>query len=237
MRPGWTHSNKSADRDGVLHLQPALVYDVEGDRHRGFVPDDRPAATARPAVPDHRRHELLPRRETRTSTSTSSGSRTSRSAIAARTPTPPAGMRSSRTSSRIRTSRACCNARASRRPIAAFLAALHVYALCAPHLEVGGYGNTGYVKTVNGRRLLMARKGPTWMAMGADVPFARTSCGFVGTSDGWTDLHDNFTMDWEFDTRHRRQRRADRRSRLPRVSRTSRSASPSAPPSTMRSRP
>ena len=85
-------------------------------------------------------------------------------------------------------------------PDPAFIAGLHVYALCAPHLEVGGYGNTGYVKTVNGRRFLMARKGPTWMAMGADVPFVRTSCGFVGTSDGWTDLHDNFTMDWEFDS-------------------------------------
>jgi glucoamylase len=85
-------------------------------------------------------------------------------------------------------------------PDPAFLDRLHVYALCAPHLEVGGYGNTGYVKTVNGRRLLMARKGPTWMAMGATVPFARTSCGFVGASDGWTDLHDNLTMDWEFET-------------------------------------
>lgn len=38
------------------------------------------------------------------------------------------------------------------------------------------------------------------MALGATVPFARTSCGFVGTSDGWTDLRANFEMDWEFDT-------------------------------------
>jgi glucoamylase len=43
-------------------------------------------------------------------------------------------------------------------PDAAFLAALHVYVLCAPHLEVGGYGNTGYVKTINGRRLLIAKR-------------------------------------------------------------------------------
>ena len=85
-------------------------------------------------------------------------------------------------------------------PDPAFLDTLHVYALCAPHLEVGGYGNTGYVKTVNGRRLLMAKKGRTWLAMGASVPFARTSCGFAGASDGWTDLHDNFVMDWEFET-------------------------------------
>jgi glucoamylase len=85
-------------------------------------------------------------------------------------------------------------------PDAAFLETLNVYALCAPHLEVGGYGNTAYTKTVNGRRVLMAKKGPTWLAMAASVPFARTSCGFVGASDGWTDLHENFVMDYQFDT-------------------------------------
>lgn len=37
------------------------------------------------------------------------------------------------------------------------------------------------------------------MALGATVPFSRLSCGFVGSSDGWTDLADNFQMDWEFD--------------------------------------
>ncbi len=83
---------------------------------------------------------------------------------------------------------------------AATLETLHLYVLCAPHLEVAGYGNTGYVKWVNGRRLLMAHKGGTWLAMGATAPFARTSCGFVGASDGWTDLHDDYVMHWEFDT-------------------------------------
>ena len=37
------------------------------------------------------------------------------------------------------------------------------------------------------------------MAMGATVPFLRVSCGYVGVSDGWTDLHDDFRMDWEFE--------------------------------------
>ncbi|MEX2552676.1 MAG: glycoside hydrolase family 15 protein, partial [Actinomycetota bacterium] len=35
---------------------------------------------------------------------------------------------------------------------------------------------------------------------GASIPFLRRSCGYVGTTDGWTDLADNFRMDWEFDT-------------------------------------
>lgn len=76
---------------------------------------------------------------------------------------------------------------------------LHLYALCAPHLEVGGWGNTGYVIEAAGRSLLMAQKESTWLALMATVPFLHMSCGFVGRSDGWTDLAENFRMDWEFE--------------------------------------
>ena len=80
-----------------------------------------------------------------------------------------------------------------------FISKLRLYALCAPHLEVGGWGNNGYVAEVNGRKILMARKQGTWLALAATVPFSRVSCGYVGRSDGWTDLAANFQMDWEFD--------------------------------------
>jgi len=76
---------------------------------------------------------------------------------------------------------------------------LKLYVLCAPHLEVGGWGNNARVTQVAGRQILTAQKGGTWLALGATVPFARLSCGYVGASDGWTDLADNFQMDWEFD--------------------------------------
>ena len=79
-----------------------------------------------------------------------------------------------------------------------FLANLKIFALCAPHLEIGGAGNNAYTAIANGQRILMAQKGSKWLAMGATVPFSRVSCGYVGSSDGWTDLQ-NFTMDWEFD--------------------------------------
>jgi glucoamylase len=79
-----------------------------------------------------------------------------------------------------------------------FVSKLRLYALCAPHLEVGGWGNNGYVADVNGRKILMAQKQGTWLALAATLPFSRTSCGFVGRSDGWTDLAGNFQMDWEF---------------------------------------
>jgi glucoamylase len=80
-----------------------------------------------------------------------------------------------------------------------FLENLKLFVLCAPHLEVGGAGNNGYIADANGRRILMAQKSGKWMALGATVPFSHLSCGYVGASDGWTDLHDNFRMDWEFD--------------------------------------
>ena len=80
-----------------------------------------------------------------------------------------------------------------------FLAGLRLYALCAPHLEVGGWGNNGYVTEAAGRRILVAEKRGTWLALAATVPFSRLSCGYVGASDGWTDLHEDFRMDWEFD--------------------------------------
>lgn len=80
-----------------------------------------------------------------------------------------------------------------------FLSQLRMYALCAPHLEVGGWENNAYVIESVGREILAAEKNGTWLALGATVPFRRCSCGYVGQSDGWTDLADNFQMDWEFD--------------------------------------
>ncbi len=81
----------------------------------------------------------------------------------------------------------------------AFLGTLRVYVLCAPHLQVGGWGNNARVINVGGRNILTAEKGGTWLALGATAPFSRTSCGYVGHSDGATDLNQNKQMDWEFD--------------------------------------
>jgi len=80
-----------------------------------------------------------------------------------------------------------------------FLDALQLYVLCAPHLEAGGRNNNGHVIKIGGRKILVAEKHGLWLALCATVPFSRTSCGYVAASDGWTDLADNFQMDWEFD--------------------------------------
>ncbi|MHB2035320.1 MAG: glycoside hydrolase family 15 protein [Nitrososphaerales archaeon] len=79
-----------------------------------------------------------------------------------------------------------------------FLERIQVFVLCAPHLEGGGAGNNAYVIQAAGRKILAANKEGTWLALSGSVPFKRASCGFVGQSDGWTDLSDNYQMDYEF---------------------------------------
>jgi glucoamylase len=75
-----------------------------------------------------------------------------------------------------------------------------VYALCAPHLGNQGMNNSGRVMNVDGRECLVAQRSGTALAVLASVPFLKRSVGFVGASDGWTDLHQNLKMDWEFET-------------------------------------
>ncbi len=79
------------------------------------------------------------------------------------------------------------------------ISGLRLYALCAPHLEVAGWGNNGSVVELAGRKILVAERKGTWLAMAATVPFSRVSCGYVGKSDGWTDLSGTLQMDWDFD--------------------------------------
>ncbi len=82
---------------------------------------------------------------------------------------------------------------------AGMLAKLQLFALRAPHLEVGGRGNNANVVQTTWGKVLTAHKGDTWLVLAASVPFLRCSCGYVGTTDGWQDLAKNFRMDWQFD--------------------------------------
>jgi glucoamylase len=80
-----------------------------------------------------------------------------------------------------------------------FLARLKAYVLCAPHLAGGGSGNNGIILEVAGREVLVANKQSHWMALAASHPFSHLSVGYVGASDGWTDVSANRRMTWEFD--------------------------------------
>ncbi len=81
---------------------------------------------------------------------------------------------------------------------AELLPRLKVYALLAPHLDDGGANNTARAVDLAGHKVLLAWNGPWSLAMGATGGFKKVSCGFVGASDGWRDLKENFLMDWEF---------------------------------------
>jgi glucoamylase len=80
----------------------------------------------------------------------------------------------------------------------AILSRLKCYVLLAPHLNGGGAGNSARSIDVAGRRCLLAWKGETMLAMGADCGFSRSSCGYVGTSDGYQDLCEDMKMTWQF---------------------------------------
>ncbi|HLY75384.1 MAG TPA: glycoside hydrolase family 15 protein, partial [Planctomycetota bacterium] len=75
---------------------------------------------------------------------------------------------------------------------------LRLFALMAPHLARRGEGNSGSRLDVSGNRLLHAERADVHLVMGTTLNFARRSVGYVGASDGWRDLVDNFKMDWEF---------------------------------------
>ncbi len=75
---------------------------------------------------------------------------------------------------------------------------LQVYVLLAPHIEVAGSGNSARRQQAAGKDVLVAWRAGTWLALGVSTRFLQTSCGYVGASDGWQDLRDNYRMDWSF---------------------------------------
>ncbi len=75
---------------------------------------------------------------------------------------------------------------------------LKLYALLAPHIARHGAGNSGWCSEISGLKLLRAERAGTHLVMGCSTGFSRRSVGYVGASDGWRDLTDNFKMDWEF---------------------------------------
>jgi glucoamylase len=78
------------------------------------------------------------------------------------------------------------------------LSRMKCYVLVAPHLHGGGAGNSARSVLVAGKRALLAWHGPVSMAMGVDCGFTRTSCGYVGASDGYQDLMTDMQMSWNF---------------------------------------
>jgi glucoamylase len=75
---------------------------------------------------------------------------------------------------------------------------LRVYALVAPHMKGLGQGNSAWWYDVDCRPVFRVQREESHMVLGATPDFLRRSVGYVGHSDGWQDLMNNFQMDWEF---------------------------------------
>jgi glucoamylase len=78
------------------------------------------------------------------------------------------------------------------------LSKLKCYALLAPHLNGGGAGNSARSVDITGQRCVLAWKNNASLAFGATCGFTRSSCGYVGASDGYQDLCQHMRMTWNF---------------------------------------
>jgi glucoamylase len=76
---------------------------------------------------------------------------------------------------------------------------LRLYALLAPHMKGTGKNNSAWWYESNGRKLFNVQREDIHMSLGCAPDFTRRSVGYVGFSDGWQDLMDDFKMDWEFE--------------------------------------
>src|SRR5471032_434977 len=75
---------------------------------------------------------------------------------------------------------------------------LRLYALLAPHLDGTGQNNSARWRDDEGRNLFQAEREDVHLVFGCAPDFTRRSVGYVGVSDGWQDLMDNFKMDWTY---------------------------------------
>ncbi|QCP54390.1 amylase [Trinickia violacea] len=83
----------------------------------------------------------------------------------------------------------------------------NLYVLSKPYLDNAGSNNTAYTTSYNGSTTLVANHNSRYSALMTDRPWkvvngvSMTSNGFVGQSDGWTDLlggSTDLTMNWTF---------------------------------------
>jgi glucoamylase len=76
---------------------------------------------------------------------------------------------------------------------------LQLYTLLAPHLNGSGLNNSGRWQDADGRKFFHAERENIHLVLGCAPDFIRRSVGYVGRSDGWQDLMDNFKMDWSYE--------------------------------------
>ena len=73
-----------------------------------------------------------------------------------------------------------------------------LYALIAPHIHNQGAGNNGWKGTYKGVPMLFAQRRDITTAFVCSTDFLKCSVGYIGASDGYTDLKQHKKMNWEY---------------------------------------
>lgn len=76
---------------------------------------------------------------------------------------------------------------------------LQWYLLLAPHILGKGMGNNAWKGTYKGVPMLFASRKNTTLALALSTDVIKCSVGYAGRSDGYTDLRQHFSMQWEYD--------------------------------------
>src|SRR5579863_6477047 len=182
--------------NGVLGLEPGLVYLLARNPERDLSPDDRPAAGSGHGVPDFGRRVVRSRRKARPEDHLRVHS--PGSAWRALCEQRSGGALQPDQGDYLRpASRRGDDAREGDRARGSGFAAEDLCAAGAAsgwrrrgqHGARGGYCRAQAAAGVEEQHVA---------GMAVSCGFSRVSCGFVGTSDGWQDLVENFKMDWEF---------------------------------------
>ena len=78
-----------------------------------------------------------------------------------------------------------------------------LFLLLSPHIMDKGENNDGWLKDYKGIPMLFAnREGVTMAVASLYADFVKRSVGYVGTSDGYTDLKQHKNMEWQYSTAH-----------------------------------
>jgi glucoamylase len=73
-----------------------------------------------------------------------------------------------------------------------------LFVLLAPHIGNQSADNTGWLGEYKGVPMLFAKREGISLALACSLPWKKRSVGFVGTSDGYTDLAIHKKMEWEY---------------------------------------
>ena len=78
-----------------------------------------------------------------------------------------------------------------------------IFLLLAPHLNDKGGNNDGWIADYKGIPMLFANRNGITLAVACFyADFIKRSVGYVGTSDGYTDIQQHKTMEWQYSEAH-----------------------------------